>query len=170
MSDIIRLYGDPVLREPTATVAEFGQSLRDFIEQLAQTMYDDNGVGLAAPQVGVSDKVVVIDTSFGEREGELLTLINPEIIETGGECSFEEGCLSVPGIYEEVKRPSYIRIRYQDLDGVDRELEAEEYLARVVQHEADHLNGVLFIDRLSSVKRQLLAKSLKSIMEKGSIG
>ena len=170
MSETIRLYGDPVLREPTASITEFDQSLREFIERMTEIMYEDNGVGLAAPQVGVSDKVVVIDASFGEREGEVMAFINPLIVETGGESVFEEGCLSVPGIWEEVTRPSFVRVRYQDSDGVDHELETEDYLARVIQHETDHLNGVLFIDRLSSVKRQLLAKSLKSIMEKGSIG
>jgi len=160
----IRIYGDPVLREPTSLVTDFGQTLRDFNAKMLSALYDEDGVGLAAPQVGVPDKIAIIDTSFGAREGETLTLVNPEIIETGGECTIEEGCLSIPGIWEEVVRPSFVRVKYQDIDGVDRELEANEYLARVIQHEVDHLNGVLFVDRLSAVTRQIIAKSLRSLM------
>ena len=170
MSNDIRIYGDPVLRESTAAVTEFDGALRDFIERMVRAMFEDNGVGLAAPQIGVSSKVVVIDTSFGEREDEFLALINPEIVDTEGEAVFEEGCLSIPGIYEEVVRPASVTVRFQDMDGVEQELSADDYLARIVQHEVDHLNGVLFVDRLSSVKRQLLAKSLKAIAEKGGIG
>lgn len=165
----IKIYGNPILRDETAEVTDFGEELRHFTEKMVEAMFDENGMGLAAPQVGVSDKVVVIDRSFGDCDDDILTLVNPEIIEVGGECSFEEGCLSIPGIYEDVIRPEYIRLKYQDQDGVDHEVDVDGTLARVVQHEVDHLNGVLFVDRLGTLKRNLLSKSLKALREKGTI-
>ena len=170
MSYSIRIYGDPVLREQSREVASFDEKLSDFAGYLVKAMQDDSGLGLAAPQIGVLDRVVAIDRSFGESGDDIWVLVNPEVIETDGKCTFEEGCLSVPGIYEDVVRPESVRLKYQDLDGVEHVVDVDGLLARVFQHEADHLDGVLFVDRLSVVKRQILARSLKSLAEKGTIG
>ena len=126
-------------------------------------MYVDKGIGLAAPQVGISKKIIVIDRSFGEKVDDIMVLINPEIVDREGSCSIEEGCLSVPGIYEDVVRPENIRVSYQDIDGNEYEMDAESMLARVIQHESDHLDGILFVDRLSTVKRTLHAKTLRAM-------
>lgn len=166
----VHTYGDPVLRKNAETVTEFDDGLRTFVDDMVDTMFSDNGVGLAAPQVGDSRKIVVIDKSFGERSDDVIALINPEILEERGEVIAEEGCLSVPGIYEDVPRSEYVRVRYQDIDGTQIELEAEGFFARVIQHEKDHLDGVLFVDRLSTVKRTLLAKTLRTMAEESVNG
>lgn len=163
----VRIYGDPALRENTEIVAAFNKNLNDLVDSMIETMYEDNGIGLAAPQIGIFKKIAVIDLSFGEEVGNVMTLINPEILKTEGECSLEEGCLSVPGIYEEVLRSDNIRVRYQDFDGNELEKDVDGLLARIIQHESDHLEGVLFVDRLSTVKRNLLAKTLRSLAEGG---
>lgn len=165
----LKKYGDPVLRAVTEKVTEFDDSLPSIIEGMAEVLYNENGVGLAAPQVGLSKKIVIIDLSFGEKVDCILPVINPEILETEGECVMEEGCLSFPGIYEDIARPEKVKVRFQDINGETRELEADGFLARVIQHEFDHLDGILFVDRLSIVKKNLLIKSLRSIAEKGTI-
>jgi peptide deformylase len=162
----IRRYGNSSLRGKTEPVTVFDGGLRDFVESMADAMYAGNGVGLAAPQVGVPKKIVVIDLSFGEEVDRILAMVNPEILESEGECTLEEGCLSLPGIYEDVVRPERIRIRYQDLEGKLIETDVDGYLARVMQHEVDHLEGVLFIDRIGAAKRALLAKTLRELAEK----
>ena len=159
----IHIYGDPVLRKSTGPVTDFNSNLRDIVKNMVETMYLDNGIGLAAPQIGILDKIIVIDRSFGERVDDVITLINPEVLETEGECALEEGCLSVPGVYEEIVRPEKIMVRFQDIEGNFHETDADGMLARIVQHESDHLDGVLFVDRLSAVKRRLLAKTLRSL-------
>ncbi len=161
----IRIYGDPVLRKGTVPVSGFDQNLHDIVKNMIDTMYNDNGIGLSAPQIGISDKIIVVDRSFGERVDDVITLINPEIFETEGECALEEGCLSVPGVYEELVRPEKIMIRFQDIEGNVHETDADGMMARVVQHESDHLDGILFVDRLSAVKRKLLAKTLRLLKE-----
>ncbi|MCE5252528.1 peptide deformylase [bacterium] len=166
-NDKVRIYGDPVLRKSTEPVTVFDSDLRDFVEHMADMMFGNNGVGLAAPQVGVSRKVIVIDLSFGEKVDDYLALINPEIVGKEGECTMEEGCLSVPGIWEEVVRPEKIRVRFLDADGAEHLVDADGLLARVIQHEADHLEGILFVDRISTVKRTLLSKTLKTMAEDG---
>jgi len=163
----VRIYGDPALRENTEAVTEFDENLRDLVGNMIETMFKDNGIGLAAPQIGISKKIAVIDLSFGEEIGKVMTLINPEILEVESKCSFEEGCLSVPGIYEQVLRPESVRVRYQNINGDELEKDVDGLLARVIQHESDHLGGVLFVDRLSAVKRNLLAKTLRSLAEGG---
>lgn len=163
----VRIYGDPALRENTEIVAAFNKNLNDLVDSMIETMYEDNGIGLAAPQIGIFKKIAVIDLSFGEEVGNVMTLINPEILKTEGECSLEEGCLSVPGIYEEVLRSDNIRVRYQDFDGNELEKDVDGLLARIIQHESDHLEGVLFVDRLSTVKRNLLAKTLRALADGG---
>jgi len=166
----ILTYGDPVLRESAAQVTEFDDKLVEFVEDMIDTMFSDNGVGLAAPQVGDSRRIIVIDKSFGERSDDVIAMINPEILEATGEVLGEEGCLSIPGVYEEVPRAEYIRVRFQDVNGAQWELEADGFFARVIQHEKDHLDGVLFVDRLSTVKRNLLSKTLRSMAEESVNG
>lgn len=159
----IRIYGDPVLRKIAEKVTDFDSNLHKLIDRMIQIMYEKNGIGLAGPQVGISYKIVTIDLSFGEEVDSILTLINPEILNKEGEVTFEEGCLSVSGIFEELLRSEKIFARYQDIHGEVQEIEADTMLARVIQHEVDHLEGILFVDRLSTVKRNLLAKQLRSI-------
>jgi len=170
MSDTIekvRIYGDPVLRKKTDPVTVFDEKLADFVDGMIDTMFENKGIGLAAPQVGVSEKIFVVDKSLGESVDDVMVLTNPEIYDSEGEVTIEEGCLSVPGVYEEVVRPEKIAVRYRDINGGDHDIEADGMLARAIQHEADHLEGILFVDRISTVKRQLLAKTLKSITENG---
>ncbi|MFC1606391.1 peptide deformylase [Candidatus Latescibacterota bacterium] len=163
----IRIYGDPVLRKKAEPVAEVDDDIRDLAEHMIDAMFDNVGLGLAAPQVGVSKRLIVIDTSFGEDEEHILVLINPELIETEGEISMQEGCLSVPGVFEELVRPEIITVGFVDTDGRKLKIKAEGMMSRVIQHEMDHLEGVLFVDRLSTVKRSLLANTLKSMAEDG---
>ena len=164
----VRIYGDPVLRKNTDIVIQFDKNTSDFVNNMIETMYEGNGIGLAAPQVGILEKIVVIDTSFGETTDSAIQLINPEIVETEGECILEEGCLSIPGVYEEVVRPEKIWVKYFDINGNEQNTDADGLLARVIQHELDHLDGVLFVDRLSTVKRNLLAKTLRAMAMEGS--
>ena len=169
--DKIRIYGDPVLRKPSEKVTEFDGSLAKLEDRLVESMFSyESGIGLSAPQIGESRKILVIDLSFGENTGKILTMVNPEIVETEGECTLEEGCLSVPGIFETVVRPVKIFARYQDIDGNEREIETGDFLARVIQHEADHLEGILFVDRLSTIKRKLLSKKLRTLAKGGVVG
>ncbi|MFC1551954.1 peptide deformylase [Candidatus Latescibacterota bacterium] len=166
----IKTLGDPVLKKGTEEVSAFNDELAEIVENMIDTMYRDNGIGLAAPQVGISKKIIVVDPTFGDDENALRDMINPEIIETGDECELEEGCLSIPGVFEFITRPEKITAKYQDVDGTEHRLEADGLLARVIQHEIDHLEGILFIDRLSTVKRNLLAKTLREIEEEGNEG
>ncbi len=163
--DKVRIYGDEILRRKAEDISDFGGELNDLTEHMVEILFAYNGIGLAAPQVGLSSRVVVIDQSLGEEVDDIITLVNPAIEIFPGECTIEEGCLSVPGIWEEVVRPERIVCRYHDLEGNPRELEANGMLARIIQHEVDHLEGILFVDRLSSVKRQLLARRLRELQE-----
>ncbi|OOM72254.1 peptide deformylase [Clostridium puniceum] len=141
----IRKFGDDVLRKKCREVEEIDNRLLTLIEDMKETMYDADGVGLAAPQVGVLKRLFVIDIGEGP-----LVFINPEIIETKGSQIDEEGCLSLPGETEEVMRPNYVRARALNEKGEEFEIEAEELLARAILHEYDHLNGTLFIDRVKN--------------------
>ena len=167
--DRVRIYGDPVLRKNTEKITDFDKSLRDLADRMVETMYAKNGIGLAGPQVGVSRKISVIDLSFVEEVDKILTLVNPEVLEFEGTATIEEGCLSVPDIFEDVIRPEMVKIRFQDLSGEGQEMEVEGFLARIIQHEVDHLDGVLFIDRLSTVMRTLLSKKLRQLTSEGDI-
>ncbi len=159
-------YGSPVLREKAEPVTDFGQELRDLAFRMEDTLYEGNGVGLAAPQVGVSKRFVLVDLSFGDEVDRILFMANPEILESEGECVLEEGCLSVPGVYEDVPRAERIRVKFQDLEGNMLESDAEGYLARIMQHEIDHLNGILFIDRIDPEKKLQISDALREIAEK----
>ena len=144
----IRVLGDPILRQSTVPVNEITDELRTLVADMFETMHHARGIGLAAPQVGRTERLAVI-----EIEGEPLVVINPEILETSGKAKAEEGCLSIPDIYADVERPKDVAIRAMDLDGNTYELQATELLARCLQHEIDHLDGKLFLDYLSVLKR-----------------
>lgn len=152
----ILIYPDPVLRAETEPVTEFGVKLKKLIADMWETMYFANGVGLAAPQVGVPARLIVLDW-----ENQQYVLINPEIIEEEGEERCEEGCLSFPGIFEEVTRPERIRVRYQDENGDLHDEIIEGFLARVFAHEIDHLRAKLLIDHISPLKRTFLKKKME---------
>ena len=156
------------MREKAQPIEPPFEDLRQLVDDMFETMYDEPGIGLAAPQVGVSQRLVVIASVAEDEEGEQmcapLVLVNPEILTfSNDEVPYEEGCLSVPGITEIIERPRVIRFAYDDLDGKHTERDAEGLLARVVQHELDHLDGVLFVDRLSLIKKQLLRKKLRQM-------
>ncbi|MGD9486804.1 MAG: peptide deformylase [Calditrichaceae bacterium] len=152
----IRLIGDPVLRKTTKKVTDFNDNIKRIVKNMITVMHREDGVGLAAPQVGLDSSILVIDIS-GVEENELpRAFINPEIIEASGEAVFEEGCLSIPGVREDVLRPDKIELVYNDEDGNTHKELLDGWKARVLQHEIDHLNGILFVDRISPVKRQLL--------------
>ena len=158
-------YPHPVLREKAKKITVFDQELKNLVEDMADTMYQAPGVGLAANQIGVARQVVVVDRSTVENQRSYITLVNPVI--TGGEGSVidEEGCLSVIECYAKVKRFRKILVTAQDVEGNLLEFDAEERYARIIQHEVDHLLGTLFIDRLSSLKRALYKKKLKKILQ-----
>ena len=146
----IRVLGDPVLRKPTKPVAEVTAELRKLIADMFETMYAAEGIGLAAPQVGRTERLAVVDV-----EGKKFTLINPEVVSTDGDGEkAEEGCLSIPDIYGDVERPATVTIRATDENGNEYEASASELLGRCFQHEIDHLDGKLFIDYLSPLKRK----------------
>ena len=162
-------YPNPVLRKKAAPVTEFGEELQQLVKDMAQTMYDAPGIGLAAPQIGVSKQVVVMDNTDKEEENQLTVLINPEILSGEGSLTDKEGCLSVIDFEAKVKRFSHISVRAQDVEGNVNEFEADEWFARVIQHEVDHLNGILFIDRISSLKRALYKKKRKKQLRKEAL-
>lgn len=152
-------YPNPVLRKKATPVTDFNDGLKKLVADMAETMYEAPGIGLAAPQIGVSKQVLVIDTS--EEKNELLVLVNPQIVQGEGSQIDEEGCLSVVDLSAKVKRFEKITVKAQNLEGKEIEFEAQEWFARVIQHEIDHLNGILFIDHLSSLKRALYNKKRK---------
>lgn len=164
-SRTIRLYGDPVLRLNAKKVTDFGEQWLELINDMFETCESDEGAGLAAPQIGISIQLAVIYLRHEDEEPFKAAIFNPEILDPEGDEPYEEGCLSIPGIRENVNRPTEIRLKYQDFSGEEHILEADGLLARVIQHETDHLNGVLFIDHLSSVRRLMLKSKLKSIVE-----
>ena len=153
-------YPDPRLREPGARVPELTSELRAMIEDMAETMYGAPGVGLAATQIGEPWQVFVVDCAAEGEPSDLRVFVNPELVELVGTTTFEEGCLSFPGAREEIDRAERIRVRAQDRDGQWFELEAEGLLAIAIQHEYDHLHGVLMIDHLGPLKRRLLHRKM----------
>lgn len=157
-------YPDPKLRTRAAEVEVVDDSIRTLVDDMFETMYDAPGIGLAATQVDVHQRVIVIDIS--EEKNRPLTLINPEILEKDGVEEMDEGCLSVPGIYEKVRRADRVKVRALDRDGQPFELEADELLAVCIQHEMDHLEGKLFVDYLSGLKQQRIKKKLEKLRRK----
>ncbi len=160
-------YGHPVLTRKAEAVESINQEILELARNMVETMHAAPGIGLAAPQVNVSKRLITIDLSVGEKPDELLILVNPEFLETEGESIAEEGCLSVPGIQEKVRRPARVRVRGIDLQGKERIIQAEGLLARVFCHEIDHINGKLFIENLSPLKRSLIKKKLRREQQTG---
>jgi peptide deformylase len=156
------MFGDPVLRAKAAPVPEITDELRALIDDMFETMYAEDGVGLAAPQVGVGDRVIVVDPRIPEVEP--FALVNPVIVQASEEQERgEEGCLSIPGLKDIVERSSRVVVEGMSADGAPVRLPAEGLLARVLQHEVDHLDGVLFIDRVSPLKRRMLLKKWQKV-------
>ena len=152
---------DPILRKKSSPIANVDNDLRKMLKNMLETMYKAPGIGLAAIQVGILKRAVVIDVSKEDEKKNPLFLINPEIIYRSNETSiYEEGCLSLPGQYAEIERPSKCQVKYIDFDGKARELKAEGLLSTCIQHEIDHLDGVLFIDYLSKLKKTMIIKKL----------
>ena len=154
-------YPHPILKKKALPVTSFDSSLKKLLDDMLETMYVCKGCGLAAPQVGISQRIVVIDISHENEKPAPLYMVNPEIIWRSTEKEIcEEGCLSVPGQRAEVERPAAVKVRYTDYNGKLQELLAEEFLAVAVQHEIDHLDGILYIDHISRLKKQMLLKKL----------
>ncbi|HEX8986265.1 MAG TPA: peptide deformylase [Bryobacteraceae bacterium] len=161
-------YGDPVLERQAETVSEFDTpELHKFLEDMFESMYAAKGVGLAAPQIGFGRRIAVIDTSAGEDPAAKMVLINPEIVHTEGAQVSEEGCLSVPGFREPVKRPRRVTVRAQKANGETFETTGEDLLARAFLHETDHLNGRLYISHLSALKRDLIRRKIRKLAKAG---
>jgi len=160
-------YPEPVLSQPGEPVTEFNDELRRLVTDLFETTYAAQGIGLAAPQVGISKRLTVIDLSLGKDPKEKLVLINPEVISSEGRLYEEEGCLSFPEIREKVVRAAKVRIRAQDGYGKWFEMDGEELLSRAMQHEIDHLNGILFIFRMSPLKRNLNLRKIRKLQSEG---
>ena len=162
----IRIFGDPVLKQRAAEVTELDGRLARLVDDMAATMYAAPGVGLAAPQVGVQQRLFVYDLHDGEGAR---ALVNPVVVESDGEWTFDEGCLSVPGLSFEIVRPKSILLRGYDIDGNEVEIEADEYEARVFQHEIDHLDGVLLVERLDADTRKQALRTLRNRMLDGTL-
>ncbi|HEX2832056.1 MAG TPA: peptide deformylase [Thermoanaerobaculia bacterium] len=163
----IRKYGDDVLRKPTELVGEIDASLHKLIEDMIDTMYAAPGVGLAANQVGVSKRLMIIDLSVGKRAGECHVFINPEIVDSVGEITEEEGCLSIPDFVEVVTRPERVKLRYLDRNGQQREMWGDGLMARAMCHEIDHLEGTLFVDHLRGFKKERILKKIARLAKSG---
>ncbi len=160
-------YPEPVLQQPGEPVTEFDADLRQLVADMFETTYSKQGVGLAAPQVGVSKRLTVIDLSMGKDPKEKLVLVNPEIISREGRLYEEEGCLSFPDISEKVVRAAKVSIRAQDEHGKWFEMEGADLLSRCFQHEIDHVDGVLFIFRMSALKRDLTVRKIRKLQREG---
>ena len=154
-------YPDPRLREAAKPVAEITPEILELVENMAETMYDAPGCGLAANQVGVALRIFVIDAASEDEPSDLKVFINPEILELDGQQIWEEGCLSFPGATEEIKRAEHVKVKALDRDGKEFVLEADGLLAVAIQHENDHLNGVLMIDKLSALKKRMMSKKVE---------
>jgi peptide deformylase len=160
-------YPEPVLLKVGKPVTEFNDELKKLVADMFETMYDSKGVGLAAPQVAVSQRLFVMDCSGGEDSEAKIALINPEIISTEGEQYGDEGCLSFPGLYQKVERGLRTVVKAQDVNGEHFELEVEDLEARCVLHETDHCDGIVFLDRMSALKRQLAKQKIKRMQKSG---
>ncbi len=153
-------YPDPRLEEPTTEVVSFDEALRELARDMVATMYEAAGIGLAAPQVGRSERICVVDLSAGSDPDHLLILVNPRLVEEEGEVREEEGCLSFPDLLLVVPRPRRVVVEFENLDGATCRIEAEDLMARCLHHEIDHLDGVLFIERVSPLKRDLARRRI----------
>jgi peptide deformylase len=160
-------YPDPVLAKRGEPVTVFDADLKKLVEEMFDSMYAAQGIGLAAPQIAISKRIAIVDISFQKNPEEKIVLINPEIIDREGKQVEEEGCLSLPDIREKVARAEWVKVKAQDVTGKWVEIEGEELLARALQHEIDHLDGILFIDHLSRLKRDLVLRKIKKMQKNG---
>jgi peptide deformylase len=163
----IRKYGDDVLRRRTEPITTFDDALQKLIDDMVDTMYAAPGIGLAANQVGFSQRVAVIDLSVGKRKGELHVLVNPEIDAEEGKLTEDEGCLSIPDMTEIVNRPERVHARFLDRNGQPRDLWGDGLMARALSHEIDHLDGKLFVDRLRGFKRDRIIRRIQKLAKAG---
>lgn len=162
----IVLFPDEVLTTPTQPVEKINDEIKQLVQDLIDTMYDAPGIGLAAPQIGVLKRVAVVDISRDEDEPpELVVMINPEIVASSGEILWEEGCLSFPKVYAKITRPGQVIMRALDLEGETFEIDAEELLAVALQHEIDHLDGIMFLEHMSPLKKRRSLKKYKKVLE-----
>ena len=152
----LKLIGDSILRKKTTDIKNFDDNLHKIVNNMIDTLHVEEGIGLAAPQIGLDKSILVIDISSIDENEKPMSCINPEIIATEGESVYEEGCLSIPGVREEVTRPEEIILKYQNETGKKHKEKFSGWKSRVLQHEIDHLNGILFVDRISPVKQKLL--------------
>lgn len=153
----IRIIGEEILRQVASEVTKFDEKLVRLVEEMIDFMHDSDGIGLAAPQIGLSKRVLVTDVSPLEKEAGPMAFVNPVILESMGECTLEEGCLSIPQVREDVTRPEEILLKYQTPTGETKTEKFSGWMSRVLQHEIDHLNGILFVDYLSPVKKKLIS-------------
>ena len=160
-------YPDPVLAQEAEPVTVFDKDLATLVDDMFESMYAAEGIGLAAPQIAISKRIFIVDVSFGKEPKDKLVLINPEIVSREGKQLEEEGCLSLPDIRDKVSRAAHVRVRAQDVTGKWFEAEGDELLARAFQHENDHLDGVLFIDRVSRLKRELILRRIAKLQKNG---
>jgi peptide deformylase len=160
-------FGNSVLERPAEPVTVFDDELKKLVEDMFESMYAAHGVGLAAPQIGISKRLAVIDVTFKEDPNAKLVLVNPEIISTEGRQTQNEGCLSIPDFREPVTRPNKVIVRAQDVDGKWYEKTGDELLARALLHETDHLNGKLYISHISALKRDLMKRKIRKLMKAG---
>lgn len=162
-------YGNPILTKKAEKIKNINEKIEELAQSMLQTMYAAPGLGLAAPQVNRGIQLITVDLSRGEDSKNLIILANPELVSQEGTLLLEEGCLSIPDVQEKVLRPSRVVVKGMDLEGKERIIEAEGLLARVFCHEIDHVNGKLFIDRLSPLKKSLIRKKLKKSVQTGKI-
>jgi peptide deformylase len=163
----ILLWGDPVLEQPAEAVTNITEQEAKLVQDMIETMYKAPGVGLAAPQVGVPKRIMVTDATGGDDKSQLLVVMNPEIVATDGEQYEDEGCLSIPGFSATVVRPKRVVLKGVDLNGKDVILEGSDLLARAFCHELDHLNGTLFLEHLSFIKRDMIKRRIKRLIKQG---
>ena len=160
-------YGDPILEKPTVTITKFDAALEELTEDMFASMYAAQGVGLAAPQIGKGIRIAVVDVTGGKNPEAKIVLVNPEIIHAEGEVREEEGCLSIPGFRGHVQRPQFVTVRAQNAKGETFEIRGENLLARAFCHEIDHLHGILFLQHLSMLKRDLIRRKIKKLRKQG---
>ena len=159
----ILIWPDPVLKKKALPVTRVDDSIRTLVKDMFETMYDADGVGLAAPQVGVLHRVIVLDTRPRQPDSRPIAMINPEIIEMEGEITYNEGCLSIPGEAEDVDRAAIVTVKYLDTEGREQTLRADGLLSVAIQHETDHLDGTMYVDHISVLKRELIRKRMKRL-------
>ncbi|MFL5343707.1 MAG: peptide deformylase [Hyalangium sp.] len=159
----ILIWPDPILKQKAKPVAKVDDSIRTLVKDMFETMYAADGVGLAAPQVGILQRVIVLDTTPRQPESKPLAMINPELIALEGELTYTEGCLSIPGEAEDVNRAALVTVKFLDVEGQEQTLKCDGLLAVAVQHETDHLNGTVFVDHVSTLKRELIRKRMKRL-------